>query len=54
MERGKLIDKAIRLVWDSLQSHLDGAYTKTPEGKKFHKQCIKDYCELLEIISKLQ
>jgi len=47
------LDLLIRLVFESLQSHLDGAYTKTPEGKKFHIQCVKDYSLMIKILSEL-
>lgn len=53
--------KATRLVWASLDSHLD--YTHTPVkqkkfrqihgGKRFHKQCVKEYAEILLTLTKL-
>lgn len=55
--------KAIRLTWSSLDSHLD--YTHTPiktrskemkaihGGRRFHKQCVREYAEVLLVLSKL-
>ena len=51
--KNKKIERAIRLTYDSLQSHLFGTYTKTPEGKRFHKNAIKDYLEILNILTEL-
>lgn len=52
-ERAKLIEKAIRDIWGSLETHLDGAYLKTPEGKKFHVECVKSYAEQIVNQTKL-
>jgi hypothetical protein len=52
-ERAKNVDTAIKQIWDSLESHLDCTHQDTPEGRKFHKQCIKDYAKLLIILTKL-
>lgn len=46
-------ERALRLVWSSLQSHLPWTYKPSSEGKRFHKQCVKDYAELMKIISNL-
>lgn len=55
--------KAIRSVWDSLDSHLD--YTHTPiktrskemkaihGGKRFHRQCVREYAEILLTLTKV-
>lgn len=53
MNKQKLIERAMILVWDSLQSHLPYTYLKTAEGKRFHRKAIKDYVELLDILDKL-
>jgi len=59
--KGEEIVKAIRDIWSSLDSHLD--YTHSPVkqksfrkihgGKRFHKQCVKEYAEILLVLSKL-
>lgn len=49
----KKIEKAIRLTWDSLQSHLKYTQIKTSEGIKFHKDCVKEYAETIKILSEL-
>lgn len=56
-ERKDKIRRAIRLVWDSLDSHLPYIDTK-PEGKsdgsmKFQEECVKDYGELIYILTQL-
>ena len=51
--REKKIEKAIRLTWDSLQSHLRYTQVKTSEGILFHKKCVKEYSELIKILSEL-
>lgn len=54
--RAKEIDKAIRLVWSSLESHL--YYTHSgdmirDEDHEFHQKCVQEYSEILLILSKL-
>ena len=56
--RAKAIDEAIRLVYDSLQSHLPythvGPDSLIPgETTEFHKNCVKEYSRVLELLSKL-
>ena len=51
--RAKLLDKSIRLVWDSLQSHLLYTHTKSSEGRRFHKKCVREYSQLLKYLSEL-
>jgi hypothetical protein len=53
MTREKIIERLMVLTWDSLQSHLDGAYLKTDEGKAFHIRCIREYSEMISLLSKL-
>jgi hypothetical protein len=49
----KKIERALRLTWDSLQSHLEYTYKKSWEGKQFHKKAVKDYSEIISILSEL-
>lgn len=53
LHKAKAIERLIRLTYDSLQSHLDGTYLKTPEGTAFHKQCVREYAEMIQLLSKL-
>jgi hypothetical protein len=58
LNRAKLIDEAMRLVYDSLQSHLPythvGPHALQPgETTQFHKNCVKEYSRVLELLSKL-
>lgn len=58
-DREKKIERCIRLVWESLESHL--IYTYQPEyiGRakaftpKHHKQCVHDYAEVIKLLSEL-
>jgi len=52
-KRAKLIEKAIRLTWSSLESHLRYTHVKSSEGDKFHRKCIREYAELIDAISQL-
>lgn len=52
-ERAKLIQRAIELAYDSLDSHLQYTHKKTSEGRKFHQKCVEEYSELINILSKL-
>ena len=51
--REKDIERAIRLTWGSLESHLLWTHRKSSEGQKFHKRCVKDYAETLKILAEL-
>lgn len=55
--RSKIVGKAIEMVWQSLESHLITPYYSnkkyTKEDKKFHQQCVRDYAELIKLISQL-
>lgn len=53
LNRAKLVERAIKLVYSSLSSHLPYMYIKTAEGKAFHKKCTKEYSELIKILSEL-
>jgi hypothetical protein len=52
-ERAKLIEKNIRSVYSSLESHLAWMYRKSSEGKRFHKKCVTDYAEQIYNLTKL-
>ena len=52
-ERAKLIEEAIRLTWDSLESHLVYTYSKDEAGYEFHKQATKEYAKVIEILTQL-
>ncbi len=57
-ERAKKIEQAIRLIWSSLDSHLAWTYEKGPKvkyfGKKvFHKRAVKEYAEIIKILTEL-
>jgi len=52
-ERAKKIARAIELAYSSLKSHQFWTYLKSSEGKRFHKQAIKDYAEIIKILTDL-
>jgi hypothetical protein len=61
-EREKKIANAIRLAWESLESHLTDIYDPTyPQVKErkaknhigdwaFHVQCVKDYAQIISAL----
>jgi len=54
--RAKDIEKGLRLAWSSLESHLYYTHSgKTPrnENKAFHKKCVKEYSEIIRILTSL-
>jgi hypothetical protein len=51
--RAKIIERAIRLAFSSLESHLYWTHKKTTEGKTFHKTAAKEYAEIISILSQL-
>lgn len=59
--KSKEVVKSIRLVWSSLDSHLDYAVEPVKPkklreihgGKRFHKQCIREYADILLTLAKL-
>lgn len=58
MTKQKKIIKAIRIVWDSLESHLDSSADKRLKGgiigtRNFHKKCVQEYAEVIKILSEL-
>ena len=57
-QRAKIVGKAIEMVWTSLESHLITPYYSNrkdllEKDKGFHQQCVRDYAELITLISKL-
>lgn len=52
-DKHKKLIETIRSIWSSLESHLDYTYLKSSEGKKFHKQCVKDYANDIKNLSEL-
>ena len=52
-EKARKIDRAIRLTWESLESHLAWTHKQSSEGTTFHRKCIKDYAEIIKILSEL-
>lgn len=52
-ERAKQIERAIRLTWDSLQSHLRYTHERHRDSASHHVKCIKEYSEIITILAKL-
>ena len=56
-KRAKGIEKAIRLTWESLESHLEWTYKKIPkrcgETHDFHKQAVRDYAKVIDRLAHL-
>lgn len=54
-EKARLVKRAIKLTWSSLRSHLP--YTRHPYKKgepvKHHKQCVREYAEVLHTLCRL-
>lgn len=52
--RAKKIERAMRLVWESLESHLYWTHhvSKTLD-KKWEKKHVQGYCELMKILGDL-
>jgi hypothetical protein len=53
MSRKQMLERLIRLVWDSLESHLPYTYEHSSEGKDFHIKCVMEYSEMIYLLSKL-
>lgn len=63
--KAKQIARAIRIVWESLDSHLDDThdplYDKVKSkiardhigDKAFHKKCVKEYAEVIKTLTEL-
>lgn len=52
-EREEKIEKILRLVWSSLESHLLYTHQKSWEGKRFHKDCVSEYSLIIKLLSEL-
>ena len=55
-ERPKKIAKAMNIVWASLESHLLIPYIDkkySDKDIKFHQQCVREYAELIKLLSEL-
>ena len=55
-QKAKMIERGIRLAWASLETHLPLAYgkpTKAQGNTFFHKKTVKDYVEIIDILTKL-
>lgn len=55
-QRAKKIETAIRLAYDSLQSHLPYTYGKDlndGETHLFHQRCCKEYSTIIKILTEL-
>lgn len=52
-QRAQKIDRAIKLVYDSLYSHTGFTHRKTKEGSHFHQKCVSEYAEVIKILSEL-
>lgn len=53
MSRAETIERIIKLIWDSLDSHLPYTYTKHEDGEDFHKLCVKEYIEIMRLVATL-
>ncbi len=56
--RAKKIDESIRLVWDSLESHLQYTHGEEElmlrdETHNFHKKCVRQYATILKNLTEL-
>jgi hypothetical protein len=52
-KRPREIERAMRLTWSSLESHLAYTHQKSAEGTKFHIKCVKEYVQILENLGNL-
>ena len=52
-ERAKLVEEAVRLAWDSLQSHLEWTHKQSVEGRVFHKKTAAEYARIITILLQL-
>jgi hypothetical protein len=55
-ERAKKIEEIIKIVYDSLDSHLP--YTHQSDdgvkaSKKFHKKCVEEYARIIKLLSEI-
>lgn len=55
-EKDEIVSGLIRDVYASLESHLEYTHKsglKTPESNYFHKQCVKEYADMIIKLTKL-
>ena len=52
-ERAKAIEKAARLAWGSMETHLPLCYRGERAYRTFHKKCVKEYAELLKLLASM-
>ena len=52
-KRARHVEKIIRQTWSSLESHLKYTYRHTSEGQKFHKDCVREYVEIIKNVIEL-
>lgn len=57
-DRDRIIERLMRLTWESLESHLKWTYApkedmSSKETNAFHRKCVKDYAETMHLISQL-
>jgi hypothetical protein len=53
MNKKQIIERLIRLTFDSLESHLPYTHQKSAEGRAFHTKCVQEYSEMIYLLSKL-
>lgn len=53
MSREQIIERLLQLINDSLESHLPWTHKKSAEGTGFHITCVKEYAEMMYLVSKL-
>ena len=53
MKKDEIAVALMRGVWDSLESHLDYCVESSPEGRAFHRRCVRDYAKMIRLASDL-
>lgn len=55
--RAKDVEKGIRLAWSSLETHLGYTHSRSGlirnETHNFHKKCVREYVEIISILTRL-
>jgi hypothetical protein len=44
-ERNKELEKTIRALWSSYESHLAYTHLRSTEGKAWHRKCCREYAD---------
>lgn len=57
-KRAKNVERAMNLIWLSLKSHMGSGGTygkpiKNVGNPAFHKRCIREYSEVIKLLSEL-